>query len=125
MAPQIVLRREERFMHAVVSNARKSDFIVARNPAFAADARETMPRPDDGKHPSRAMGALALIIGRMCERRRRAEIARRSSPLSLDDAWAGAWYARSRLLQQTLLQQRGPASMKLAPPPLDWDDKLD
>jgi hypothetical protein len=115
-------------MTAFVSDGRVPDLIDARKPAFAASGQEAAHRIDHARDRLRAAGPLALVvhrIGQMFERRRHAEVARRSSPLSLDDAWAGGWYARSRMLQEALLQQAGSTSAKPAPRQPDWDDKLD
>ena len=115
-------------MIALVSNSRISDFFGVRMPAFAARDRESGSRFVDTGIELRVARSLALVvrrIGRMLERRRHAEIARRSGPLSLDDAWAGGWYARSQILQEALLQRGCLTSAKPSPRRLDWDDKLD
>jgi len=72
--------------------------------------------------------SLALVvdrIGRILERRRQVEVAMRNDPLTLDDAWAGGWYARSQVLQDALLQRGCTTSAQPAPSRIDWDDKLD
>ena len=95
-------------MIAFVSNGRIPDFIDVREPAFAATTQETAPTIDDAAGELRAARSLALIvhrIGQVLERRRQAEIARRNSLPSMDDSWAGGWYARSRILQEALLQR--------------------
>jgi hypothetical protein len=115
-------------MTAIVSNGRLSDFTDIRKDAFAAPAKEIVPRIDGMGGEFRAARSLALVvrrIGQMRERRRQAEIARRNAPLSLDDAWAGDWYARSRILQEALLQRQCSTSAKPTPLRQDWDDRLD
>jgi hypothetical protein len=115
-------------MIAFVSNNRISDFIDVRKPAFAATSQDSASCVVDGGGELRVARSLALVvhgIGRILERRRHAEIARRSNPLSLDDAWTGGWYARSRILQDALQQRGCSTSAKPAPRWLDWDDKLD
>jgi len=115
-------------MNALVAKGRRSDFIDVLEPAFAATARKTAPRIDDARGELRAKLSLASVvhqIGQMLERRRQAEIGRRNSPLSLDDAWAGGWYARSRILPEPLLQRGRSTGANLAPRRQDWDDKLD
>jgi hypothetical protein len=121
-------RRKECFVSAIVSNGRIPDSNDVREPAFAATAQESPPRIVDARGDWHAAPALAFVvrgIGRMRERRRQAEIARRDSPLNLDEAWTGGWYARSRILQEALLQRESSTSAKLAPRRQDWDDKLD
>lgn len=115
-------------MIAVFSKGSISGFIDVREHAFAAIAQPTAPRVRDTEGELCAESFLASVvrrIGRMLERRRKAEIARRNSPLSLDDAWAGGWYARGRVLQEALFQREGSTSTKPAPRRQDWDDKLD
>jgi hypothetical protein len=68
---------------------------------------------------------LACLMAQMLERRREAEMARRNVPLSLDDAWAGGWYARSRMLQDSLPQRERPTDATPATHIQDWDDRLD
>jgi hypothetical protein len=115
-------------MTAIVSNGRLSDITDVREHVFAATAKETALRIDGTGGELRTARSLALVVHRieqMVERRRHAEIARRNGPLSLDDAWAGGWYARSRILQEALLQRQCSASATPAPPRQDWVDKLD
>ena len=111
-------------MSAFVSSGRVSDSIDVQKPALAAAGQESTPCIDDAGGQLRVASSLGLVfhrIGRILERRRHAEIARRNGPLSLDDAWAGGWYARS----QILLQRVCSTSAKPAPRRLDWDDRLD
>jgi hypothetical protein len=115
-------------MIAFVSSGRVSDSIDVQKPALAAAGQESAPCIDDAGGELRVARSLALVfhrIGRILERRRHAEIARRNGPLSLDDAWAGGWYARSQILQEALLQRVCSTSAKPAPRRLDWDDRLD
>jgi hypothetical protein len=67
----------------------------------------------------------ARRVGQVLERRRLAEIERQDRPLSLDDAWTGGWYARSRMQQEALLVPAYAATAQSARQPQDWDDKLD
>jgi len=115
-------------MTAIVSSGRLLDFADVREHVFAATAKETALRIDDTGGEFRAVRLLALVVRRveqMRERRRCAEDIRLDGPLSLDDAWAGGWYARSRILQGALLQRRCSTSAKPAPLRRDWDDALD
>jgi hypothetical protein len=64
-------------------------------------------------------------IGRRLERRRLADIDLLNRPLSLDEAWAGGWYGRSRVLQEGLLRGSANTGRKLNPEPKNWDDRLD
>jgi hypothetical protein len=64
-------------------------------------------------------------IGRRFERRRQADIERLSRPLSLDEAWVGGWYGRSRVPQDGLLHKSLNAGGKAKPEPKSWDDRLD
>jgi hypothetical protein len=64
-------------------------------------------------------------IGRTLERRRQADIQRLNRPLSLDEAWAGGWYGRSRLLQEGLLHGSLNSAQTRKPEPKNWDDRLD
>lgn len=97
-----------------------------REGMHAVATSATAPGAGDPKRGSLANRTVARMLGRigeLLERRRQAERARRNRPLSLDDAWAGGWYAQSRMSAHALLQRSGP---KGAPPPQqDWDDKLD
>jgi hypothetical protein len=115
-------------MIAIVSNGRLPVCTDARTPAFATSGHGAVGRIDDARGQLPVAHSLALVvawIGRLLERRRHAEIARRNSPLSLDDAWVGGWYGRSHMLQEALLQQRCSTRAEPAPRRLDWDDKLD
>ena len=96
---------------------------IGRELAFAATPVQMAPRRVDDATP-----LLSLVVhrsGLMLERRRLAKIARQNSPLSLDDAWAGGWYAHSRMLQEALLRPAYATSAQSAPHRQDWDDKLD
>ena len=64
-------------------------------------------------------------IGRRFDRRRQADVERLNGPLSLDEAWVGGWYGRSRALQDALLRGSVNAGGKSQPEPKTWDDKLD
>ena len=68
---------------------------------------------------------LIADIGRWLERRRQADIERLNRPLSLDEAWAGGWYGRSRLLQEALLHESLNTARTPKPEPKNWDDRLD
>jgi hypothetical protein len=79
---------------------------------------------------SRARAQAFLIrliegIGRRLERRRHADVERLSGPLSLDEAWTGAWYGRGRLLQEALFQNGLKTAGSPKPEPKDWDNRLD
>jgi hypothetical protein len=118
----------ESSMIAFVSNSRIFDFFDNRKPAFTARDKDSGSHFVDAGVGLRVARSFALVvrqIGRMLERHRHAEIARQSGPLSLDDAWAGGWYARSQIRQEALLQRGCPTSAKPSPRRLDWDDKLD
>lgn len=64
-------------------------------------------------------------IGRRLEDLRQADVERLSRPLSLDEAWTGGWYERSRLLQKGLSQGRPVRGQSPKPHPQSWDDRLD
>jgi hypothetical protein len=111
-------------MFAIHSNCGNHRLVCLRENASAA----TAPPIRDLGGESRARTFLAWVfrrIGQMLERHRQAEVLRRNSPLSLDDAWIGGWYARSRILQEAMLQRE--CSKRAGPLPRrqDWDDKLD
>ena len=96
---------------------------IGRELAFAASPVQMAPRGGDTTTPW--LIAAARRFGQVLERRRLAEIERQDSPLSLDDAWAGGWYARSRKQQEALLVPAYAATAQSAPQRQDWDDKLD
>ena len=73
----------------------------------------------------KALLTWLFSIGRRFERRRQADIERLSRPLSLDEAWVGGWYGRSRVLQDGLLHESLNAGGKTKPEPKNWDDRLD
>jgi hypothetical protein len=64
-------------------------------------------------------------IGRGLERHRQADVERLSKPLSLDEAWTGGWYERSRLLQKGLSQGSPNTAQSPKLDPKNWDDRLD
>lgn len=64
-------------------------------------------------------------IGRRFERRRQADAECPTRPLSLDEAWAGGWYGRSRMLQEGLLNGSLNSARTRKPEPINWDDRLD
>jgi len=114
-------------MIAVESNNRLCG-LTLRERAYAVVTPPT-PRLDrDTAGTPRRHDLLANAVrwaGRVLERRRLAEIAWQKRPLSLDDAWAGGWYARSRSLQQALVQHDRRAHAAPASSTQDWDDRLD
>src|SRR5207244_11163498 len=58
---------------------------------------------------ARAKALLVRLIegiGRGFDRRRQADVERLDSPLSLDEAWVGGRYGRSRALQDALVRGR-------------------
>jgi hypothetical protein len=77
---------------------------------------------------TRMKALLTRLIGsivRRFERRRQADIEHLDRPLSLDEAWVGGWYGRSRVLQDGLLHGSLNAGGKSKPEPKTWDDSLD
>lgn len=64
-------------------------------------------------------------IGRTLERRGQADLERLNKPLSLDEAWVGRWYGRSRLLQEGLLHGSLNSARTPKSEPKSWDDRLD
>jgi len=58
-------------------------------------------------------------------RHAQAEADRLSRPLSLDEAWTGRWYERSRMLQKTVAQAIPNRTQSTKPYPRNWDDRLD
>jgi len=102
--------------------------LMVRGRAFAVVTPPTTPRNRDTAGTWRWHDMLANALrwaGQVLERRRLAEIAWQKRPLSLDDAWAGGWYARSRSLQQALVQHDRRAHAAPASSTQDWDDRLD
>lgn len=89
----------------------------------ADDARlqDTVERTRAKDFVTRLIGA----VGRRLERRRLADIDLLNRPLSLDEAWAGGWYGRSRVLQEGLLPGSVNTGRKSNPEPKNWDDRLD
>jgi hypothetical protein len=113
---------------AIVPNSGIPGFIDVRDRGFTARTQTTGPGIRGAEGAFRVESVLSRVvrgIGQLRERQRQAEIARRNSPLSLDDAWAGGWYARSRAMQEALLQRECSAGAKPVQPTQDWDDKLD
>ena len=85
-------------------------------------------RLQDTVEKTRAKDFLTRLIGsigRRLERRRRADIEPLNRPLSLDEAWGGGWYARSRILQEGLLRGSVSTGRYSNPEPKNWDDRLD
>jgi len=77
---------------------------------------------------ARAKALLVRLIEgvrRRFDGRRQADVERLDRPLSLDEAWVGGWYGRSRALQDALLRGSVNAGGKSQPEPKTWDDKLD
>ena len=81
-------------------------------------------------HASKARVQAFLIrliegIGRGLEHNRQVDVERLSRPLSLDEAWTGGWYERSRLLQKGLSQGSPNTAQSPKVDPKNWDDRLD
>lgn len=115
-------------MNAIASIRSVPGSMDVREHAFAATAQPTPPRLRETQGELRADSFFAPVLRRILrtlEGRRLAEIARRTGPLSLDDAWAGDWYARSRERQAAVYQQACSTDTKPAPRRQDWDDRLD
>lgn len=85
-------------------------------------------RLQDTVEKTRAKDFVTRLFGaiwRRLERRRLADIDLLNRPLSLDEAWAGGWYGRSRVLHEGLLRGSVNTGRKLNPEPKNWDDRLD
>ena len=77
---------------------------------------------------ARVKALLARLIGgigRRLEPRRQVDIEGLNRPLSLDEAWTGGWYGRSRLLREGLLHGSLNTARTPKPEPKNWDDRLD
>jgi hypothetical protein len=87
---------------------------------------ETLLRNTAGKTRVKDLVTRLLgSIGRRLERRGQADTDCPGRPLSLDEAWAGGWYGRSRMLQEGVLNGSLNAARTRKPEPMNWDDRLD